>query len=323
MSSFAPGTDPRVMAAFNQQFPTSNPIGRTRRMPSFTAEVMPADTASIADPAFKSAQRDMMRAAEAAAAGRVDDFNRMASGIPGFPSFNAARPVGGQTLGSMPSDTLGTLSHVMPKRTQDLPEAFVSPPAGMQDLTEAFVSPLKGMQQQQQPQFNPYQQQQQQQPQFSPYQQFQQFQQPQFNPYQQQFQQPQFNPMMGGGFNPMMGGGFNPMMGGYGGGFNPMMGGYGGGFNPMMGGYGGGFNPMMGGIGGFFGGQSGMQFGQQGPANAGPRARTPDLSMFGGQSTNPSRNFSNPAPQPGLGSQPNPGPQQPAQSQGSGGGGLF
>jgi hypothetical protein len=157
-----------------------------------------------------------------------------------------------------------------------------------------------------------------------------------FNPYMGGYGG--FNPYMGGygGFNPYMGGygGFNPMMGGYGG-FNPMMGGYGG-FNPMMGGYGG-FSPMMGGIGGFL---SQPQFGggflnqmmgtQQTGLGGSPnnqtmsQPRSPNLSMFGGASVSPMRNFSGgadlgnrPAPQP-LNS-----PAQPAQQQGTGGGGLF
>jgi|688.fasta_scaffold92865_7 hypothetical protein len=227
MSSFAPGTDPRVMAEFERRFYGARVPGMVQ---GAEAQVTP-----------QLAVRD---------AGRVDDYNRMVSGIPGFPSFNAARTVGGQTLGSMPSGNAGLSSDAMTPEGQQmlanlkLPEYRVPPPADMQP----------------QQRFNPYQQQR-----FNPYQQFQQFQQQQFNPYQQ-FQQQQFNPFMGGlgGLFSQMGGygmGYNPMMGGFGG-FGNGFGGFGngfGGYNPMMGGggFGGGFNPMMGGQG--FGG--GMQQG--------------------------------------------------------------
>jgi hypothetical protein len=256
MSSFAPGTDPRVIAEFERRFYGARVPGMVQ---GAEAQVTP-----------QLAVRD---------AGRVDDYNRMVSGIPGFPSFNAARTVGGQTLGSMPSGNAGLSSDAMTPEGQQmlanlkLPEYRVPPPARTQDLPEALVSPPAGMQQQQR---------------FSPYQQFQQFQ--QFNPYQQ-FQQPQFNPFMGGlgGLFSQMGGygmGYNPMMGGFGGGFggfNPYMGGgfggFGGGFNPYMGsGFGGGFNPMMGGGQGFggynpqsgaspFGGGFGGGFGSRGFMN--------------------------------------------------------
>lgn len=263
MSSFAPGTDPRVMAELNQQLSTSKPITRTGGT-MFSMDTVPMIRP---DPAFISARRNMMRAVEGAAAGRVDDYNRMVSGIPGFPSFNAAKPVGGQTLGSMPSGNAGLSSDAMTPEGQQmlanrkLPEYLVSPPADMQP----------------QQRFNPYQQQ----PQFNPYQQFQQFQQQQqFNPYQQ-FQQPQFNPFMGGlgGLFGQMGGygmGYNPMMGGFGGGFNPYMGG---GFNPMMGDFGGGFNPMMGSQ-GFGGGMQQVGFGQ--PQGGSIYGQQGNQSPFGG-----------------------------------------